>query len=126
MIKVNYDKETGRVIAFNKDITPYVEITEEERKQPLPDKYSYYAVVNGKFTIVRREPNENELAKDKTEAKAIRLAEIDSWFKANDWKVNKVFLGEWEATDTRWLEYLNKRAALRKEHEELTSKEVKV
>jgi hypothetical protein len=124
MIKVNYDKETGRVIAFNKDITPYIEITEAERRQPLPDKYSHYAVIDGKFTVVKREPNEAEIAKDKAAAKAKRLAEIDSWFKANDWKVNKLFLGEWKVTDTRWIEYLAKRAAMRKEHEELTGEEV--
>ena len=41
MIKVNYDY-TGKVVAFNKDTEPYIEITEEERKQPLPDKYSQY------------------------------------------------------------------------------------
>lgn len=126
MIKVNYDEKTGKVIAFNKDITPYIEITEAERRQPLPDKYSYYAVIDRKFTIVKRKPTEVEIAKDKAEDKAKRLAEIDNWFKANDWKVNKVFLGEWEATDTRWVEYLTKRAALRKEHEELTNENIGV
>ena len=40
MIKVNYDKVTGKVIAFGKDIAPYIEITEKERKQPLPNKYA--------------------------------------------------------------------------------------
>ena len=121
MIKVNYDEKTGKVIAFNKDITPYIEITKEERKQPLPDKYSYYAVIDGKFTIARREPDEAEVAKDKAEAKAKRLAEIDRWLKANDWKVNKVYLGEWKEEDPRWTEYLATRAKLRAEHEILTT-----
>ena len=121
MIKVNYDEKTGRVIAFNKDITPYIEITEAERRQPLPDKYSHYAVIDGKFTIVRREPTEEEVAKDKAMAKAKRLAEIDKWLKANDWKVNKVYLGEWEPTDPRWTKYLEVRAELRAEHEKLTT-----
>lgn len=120
MIKVNYDKETGKVIAFNKDITPYIEITEEERRQPLPDKYSYYAVVNEKFTIARREPSEVEIVQDAQAAKQKRLHEIDQWLKANDWKVNKVFLGEWPEDDPRWTEYLETRAALRAEHEKLT------
>ena len=44
MIKVNYDSKTGKVVAFGKDTEPYIEITEQQRKQPLPDKYSYYAV----------------------------------------------------------------------------------
>lgn len=120
MIKVNYDEKTGRVIAFGKDLKPYIEITEQERRQPLPNKYSYYAVVNGKFTIITREPTEAEAAKDTAAAKAKRLIEIDRWLKANDWKVNKVYLGEWDVTDPRWTEYLTTRAELRAEHDKLT------
>lgn len=56
MIKANYDPKTGKVIAFNKDIEPYIEITEEARKQPLPNKYSWYAVENNQFIIKSRTP----------------------------------------------------------------------
>ena len=38
MIKVNYNETTGKVIGFDKAMTPYIEITEEQRRQPLPDK----------------------------------------------------------------------------------------
>lgn len=69
MIKVNYDSKTGKVIAFNKDIEPYIEITEEARKQPLPNKYSWYAVENNKFVIKSRTPTAEEKAKDEAEAK---------------------------------------------------------
>ena len=69
MIKVNYDPKTGKVIAFNKDIEPYIEITEEVRKQPLPNKYSWYAVENNKFVIKSRTPTAEEKAKDEAEAK---------------------------------------------------------
>jgi hypothetical protein len=120
MIKVNYDKDTGKVIAFNKDLLPYIEITEEERRQPFGDKYGYYAVEDGKFVVKRREPSEDEHAKDALIAKNKRLAEIGRWLSENDWKVNKVFLGEWEPTDPRWTEYLATRAVLRAEHEVLT------
>ena len=68
MIKVNYD-ETGKVIAFGKDVEPYIEITEAERKQPLPNRYSWYAVENGKFVIKAREPSAEEKAADEAEAK---------------------------------------------------------
>ncbi len=124
MIKVNYDKKTGKVVAFGKDNLPYIEITENERRQPLPDKYSFYAVEDGKFVIKRREPSNVEVARDAEAARQKRLQEIDAWFKANDWMINKLFLGEWKLTDSRWVEYLAKRAALRKEHEELTGEEV--
>lgn len=69
MIKVNYDPKTGKVIAFNKDIEPYIEITEEARKQPLPNKYSWYAVENNKFVIKSRTPTAEEKARDEAEAK---------------------------------------------------------
>lgn len=119
MIKVNYDATTGKVIAFNKDLTPYIEITEEERKQPLPNKYSYYAVIDGKFTIAQRTPTENEVNKDNTQAKQRRIAEIDRWLKDNDWKLNKVYLGEWTKEDPRWLDYLATRKAVRAERDAL-------
>lgn len=119
-IKVNYDEATGKVIGFNKKLAPYIEITPEERAIPLKDKYDYYVVVDGKFTVAHREPTEAEIAQDIRIAKAKRLREIDRWLTANDWKINKVFLGEWAEDDPRWTEYLETRAALRAEHEKLT------
>ena len=121
MIKVNYDKDTGRVIAFNKDIEPYIEITEQERKQPLPNKYSYYAVIDGSFTIVTREPTADEAKQDKNRAIKQRIAEIQKWLDDNDWKVNKVFLGEWAEDDARWQEYLKLRKEYRAERDALES-----
>lgn len=121
MIRVNYDEKTGRVIGFNKDIEPFIYITEEERKQPLPDKYSYYAVEDGKFIIKKRTITDEEKAREAEAARQKRLAEIDKWFNDNDWIVNKVFLGEWETTDPRWIEYLEKRAEIRAEHERLVN-----
>lgn len=41
------------------------------------------------------------------------LYEIQLWFKANDWKVNKFVLGEWQEDDPRWQDYLNQRAEKR-------------
>lgn len=121
MIRVNYDEKTGKVIGFNKDTKPYIEITEAERKQPLPDKYSYYAVENGKFVVKQRTITDEEKARDAEFDRQKRLAEIDRWFKDNDWIINKLYLGEWKVTDTRWIEYLKKRAEIRAEHERLTS-----
>lgn len=121
MIRVNYDEKTGRVIGFNKDIEPFIYITEEERKQPLPDKYSYYAVEDGKFIIKKRTITDEEKARDAEFDRQKRLAEIDRWFKDNDWIINKLYLGEWKVTDTRWIEYLKKRAEIRAEHERLVN-----
>ena len=90
MIKVNYNAETGRVYAFGKDIEPYIEITEEERRQPLPNKYSWSAVVDNKFTIQQREPTAEEKAHDEEEARKKaeykspqqRIAELESALEA--------------------------------------------
>ena len=110
MIKANYDSKTGKVVAFNKDIEPYIEITEQERKQPLPDKYSYYAVEGGKFCIKRRTPTEEELARDivndrnkeigelkaklaATDYQAIKFAE--GWITADDYAPTKALRNSW-------------------------------
>lgn len=47
------------------------------------------------------------------------LQEIKAWFNSNDWKVNKIVIGEWETTDQRWLEYLEERATKRARQDEL-------
>lgn len=39
--------------------------------------------------------------------------DIMGWLSQNDWKVNKVFLGEWADTDPRWVEYKEQRAIKR-------------
>ena len=110
MIKVNYDSKTGKVVAFNKDTEPYIEITEQERLQPLPDKYSYYCVENGKFCIKRRTPTEEELTKDvisnrnqeiselkaklaQTDYQAIKFAE--GWITADDYAPTKALRNSW-------------------------------
>ena len=112
MIKVNYDSKNGKVVAFNKDTEPYIEITEQERLQPLPDKYSYYCVENGKFCIKRRTPTEEELAKDiisnrnkeinelkaklaQTDYQAIKFAE--GWITADDYAPTKALRNSWRA-----------------------------
>lgn len=117
MIKVNYDEKTGKVISFGKDVVPYIEITEEERRQPLPNKHSYYAVVDGKFTILTREPTEEEKQKDKARETKRRLNEIQKWFRDTDWIVNKIVVGEWSMDDPRWIDYLNQRKVMREEQD---------
>ena len=104
MIKVNYNQETGKVISFGKDIQPYIEITEQERKQPLPDKYSYYAVVNGKFTIKRRNPTKEELEADNRQVVEREISELKRKLSDTDYKAIKYaegFLTEEEYKETK-------------------------
>lgn len=89
MIKVNYNETTGKVIGFDKAITPYIEITEEQRRQPLPDKYSYYAVENGEFVIKRRTPSEAETKADTVASINQQIRELQGKLAATDYQALK-------------------------------------
>lgn len=47
------------------------------------------------------------------------LDSISKWFLDNDWKINKIVVGEWEKTDQRWIDYLAERAVKRARQDEL-------
>ena len=117
MIKVNYNQETGKVISFGKDTQPYIEITEQERKQPLPDKYSYYAVVDGKFTIKRRTPTVEEVKADETTEINRQIRELKKKLFDTDYKAIKYSEG-W-LTDEEYAEVKAQREEWRKRINEL-------
>lgn len=112
MIKVNYNQETGKVISFGKDTKPYIEITEQERKQPLPDRYSYYAVVDGKFTIKRRTPTVEEVKADETTEINRQIRELKKKLFDTDYKAIKYSEG-W-LTDEEYAEVKAQREEWRK------------
>ena len=120
MIKVNYNQETGKVISFGKDTKPYIEITEQERKQPLPNKYSYYAVVDGKFTIKRRTPTIEELHKDDIQAINREISELKKKLFDTDYKAIKY--SEGLLTDKEYAEVKAQRQAWRDEINRLEEK----
>lgn len=120
MIKVNYNSETGKVISFGKDTKPYIEITEQERRQPLPDKYSYYAVVDGKFTIKRRTPTIEELHKDDIQAINSEINELKKKLFDTDYKAIKY--SEGLLTDKEYAEVKAQRQAWRDEINRLEEK----
>lgn len=120
MIKVNYNQETGKVISFGKDIQPFIEITEQERKQPLPDKYSYYAVVDGKFTIKRRTPTVEEIKVDETAKINRQIFELKQKLTQTDYKAIKY--SEGLLTDKEYAEVKAQRQAWRDEINRLEEK----
>jgi hypothetical protein len=120
MIKVNYNQKTGKVISFGKDTKPYIEITEQERRQPLPDKYSYYAVVDGKFTIKRRTPTIEELHKDDIQAINSEINELKKKLFDTDYKAIKY--SEGLLTDKEYAEVKAQRQAWRDEINRLEEK----
>ena len=107
MIKVNYNQETGKVIFFGKDTKPYIEITEQERKQPLPDKYSYYAVVDGKFTIKRRTPTVEEMKADEATEINRQIRELKQ--KLSDTEYKAIKYSEGWLTDEEYAEVKTQR-----------------
>lgn len=120
MIKVNYNQKTGKVISFGKDTKPYIEITEQERRQPLPDKYSYYAVVDGKFTIKRRTPTVEEIKVDETAKINRQIFELKQKLTQTDYKAIKY--SEGLLTDKEYAEVKAQRQAWRDEINRLEEK----
>ena len=125
MIKVNYNESTGKVIGFNKAMTPYIEITEEQRRQPLPDKYSYYAVENGEFVIKRRTPSEAETKADSIASINQQIRELQGKLSATDYQALKYSEGwitekdytEIKANRQSWRDAINQLQAQLKEEE---------
>ena len=125
MIKVNYDETTGKVIGFDKAMTPYIEITEEQRRQPLPDKYSYYAVENGEFVIKRRTPSEAETKADTVASINQQIRELQGKLAATDYQALKYSEGwitekdytEIKANRQSWRDAINQLQAQLKEEE---------
>lgn len=125
MIKVNYDEITGKVIGFDKAMTPYIEITEEQRRQPLPDKYSYYAVENGEFVIKRRTPSEAETKADTVASINQQIRELQGKLAATDYQALKYSEGwitekdytEIKANRQSWRDAINQLQAQLKEEE---------
>ena len=125
MIKVNYNETTGKVIGFDKAMTPYIEITEEQRRQPLPDKYSYYAVENGEFVIKRRTPSEAETKADSIASINQQIRELQDKLSATDYQALKYSEGwitekdytEIKANRQSWRDAINQLQAQLKEEE---------
>ena len=61
--------------------------------------------VNGKLVKTDEMINKANLSEE--------YFEIKQWLTQNDWMVNKVFLGEWADTDSRWVEYKKQRKTKR-------------
>ena len=125
MIKVNYNETTGKVIGFDRAITPYIEITEEQRRQPLPDKYSYYAVENGEFVIKRRTLSEAETKADTVASINQQIRELQGKLAATDYQAIKYSEGwitekdymEIKANRQSWRDAINQLQAQLKEEE---------
>ena len=89
-----------------------LDLTDEEyvylKENALAAHYENGKVVyKGLEQIKKRQANEKE------------QADILQWLADNDWKVNKVVVGEWDSNDARWVEYKQQRASYRKRLDEI-------
>ena len=96
------------------------EIVEREVMKPNGEKKE----IIKKHPILAPNPNYEQLCLEREKHAKIKelegeKADILSWFSANDWKVNKVFIGEWLETDERWTTYLDERALKRARYDEI-------
>lgn len=100
-----------------------VEITieyDEDGKEVVTKKIpsiEEYAKQNG-FKVVSQKPNEL-ISKELKIQYENEILNINKWFLDNDYKINKVFIGEWLSTDSRWIEYLKERSVKRSRQDEL-------
>lgn len=81
------------------------ELREKIRNGYKPTKEDYLAVMDEKTKSII-------LIKEE-------LYQIKQWLANNDWKVNKIVVGEWSTDDERWINYLAERQVKRKRQDEL-------
>lgn len=81
------------------------ELREKIRNGYKPTKEDYLAVMDEKTKSIT-------LAKEE-------LCQIKQWLEDNDWKVNKIVVGEWSTDDERWINYLAERKVKRARQDEL-------
>ena len=95
-MKINYTLNnniiTGYTIIPFDNNKPYIDLTEEEINNI---RVGYTRLINNK--LVYNEDIYQLISQTKKE-----LAEIQKWFIDNDWKINKIVIGEWTKDDERW------------------------
>jgi hypothetical protein len=93
-------------------------ITTENWQERMGDiSIEDYAKENG-FEIVNDTPIEVISRQQKVDYEN-ELLNIKRWFSDNDYKVNKVTIGEWKETDARWTDYKKERTTKRTRQDEL-------
>jgi hypothetical protein len=117
-MKIYFTLKNGFVESWNNsptfEYTNEKEITQEDWDL-FNIHFPFIKYVNGKFVFDKKE-------QDKVVAKAKIIEEqqeILKWLQDNDWIINKVFLGEWQEDDTRFVEYKKQRLLKRKRLEEI-------
>ena len=96
--------EDGCINAFVNEATDKtieVDVSDAKFKELFDKGLSLWKYEKGKFVFQQEQINKANLQEE--------YFEIKGWLRENDWKVNKVFLGEWTDKDFRWEAYLKER-----------------
>jgi len=103
--------EGNRIIDIrHKMIEGFIEIEVEDELRDI-DILRSYVYSNGSLQQ-SQDLIDTQLLKEE-------MFEIQGWLFENDWKVNKITLGEWETTDPRFIEYKEQRAIKRARLDEI-------
>jgi len=78
-------------------------------------------VPNPDYETIKNQFQQEQQSKKQISLYKKELRKIQQWFKDNDWKVNKIVIGEWEKSDSRWLDYILERTVKRARQDELHS-----
>ena len=105
-LKWHYEEET-------------IQVEVDDLEKPLENEQGYEKkLVDKVITIVTLVENDN--TRELQVASALKeQAEIHKWLEDNDWKVNKITLGEWLEDDPRVIEYKRERLIKRNRLDEL-------
>lgn len=115
MKKINYVlNENNQIVSYSlipfDESKPYIEVEDVSKI-----KLGYSKVIDGEFYS-----NEGIYILVKQLRK--ELKEIQLWLSKNDWKVNKIVVGEWTTDDYRWKEYIKERQEKRNRNDYLIFK----
>lgn len=116
-MKINYTINSNNIITsytiipFDENL-PTLELTEEE----LSKIKCGYTKLTDDYQLIYNIETYQTITNARKE-----LQSIQKWFSDNDWKINKIVIGEWETTDSRWLDYLTERTIKRARQDELNA-----
>jgi hypothetical protein len=123
MEKIYYNKDGWLCERYPYDIpvedeSRFIEVDEDTKALTMScETHKSWRVKKGKLFIDTYE---------ETPIKEILVAELESiqnWFRQTDWIPNKILTGEWEQTDTRWIEYKKERNIKRVRQDEINALE---
>lgn len=120
MKKINYTLDKNNyiisytTIPFN-ETKPYIEVADNYKpiigKTMIIDGVIFDGVGNEAYL-------KRQALKDKKPLRE-ELKQIQKWLADNDWKVNKIVIGEWTTSDERWLSYIQERTQKRARQDEI-------